>query len=54
VIDKESLKIEILEQVLIENVSQLFRNLLESQNGLTITRITTPIINRVGSSLKMR
>ena len=28
VIDKESLKIEMLEQVLIEKVCQLFRNLL--------------------------
>jgi len=28
VIDKESLKIKILEQVLIEKVRQLFRNLL--------------------------
>ena len=26
----------------------------ESQNGLTITRMTTPIISRVGSSLKIR
>lgn len=26
----------------------------ETQNGLTITRMTTPIISRVGSSLKMR
>jgi hypothetical protein len=33
VIDKESLKIEMLKQVLIEKVCQLFRNLLQARSA---------------------
>ena len=33
VIDKESLKIEMLEQVLVEKVCQLFRNLLQARSA---------------------